>query len=233
LTAVWQSASYALIAIAVLGAAPVSADGQTISFSSGSARLTSAIRSLAEIQQAGVVRQRWDLSCGSAALSTVLTYQHGDPTPETAIIVAILRRADPIRVKARGGFSLLDLKRFVETRGYDGKGYAGLNVAELASLGVPAIIPIRFNGYDHFVVFRDVVGEHVFLADPAYGNVTLPGHRFRALWKNGIAFIVLRHNVAASRGDLAVRREDLLIPDETVIGRMVRGAPASLRQGGF
>ncbi len=70
------------------------------------------IRSLKEIRDEGVVKQRWDVSCGAAALSTLLTYDFKDNTPETSIVVWILHRVDAGRVRARGGFSLLDLKHF-------------------------------------------------------------------------------------------------------------------------
>src|SRR5674476_804769 len=81
------------------------------------------IRTLKEIRGEGVVRQRWDMSCGAAALSTVLTYDFNDNTPETAIVVWILHRTDPVRVRARGGFSLLDLKHFAQARGYHAEGF--------------------------------------------------------------------------------------------------------------
>jgi hypothetical protein len=81
------------------------------------------IRTLKEIRDEGVVRQRWDVSCGAAALSTVLTDDFKDPTPETAIVVWILHRVDAGRVRSRGGFSLLDLKHFAEARGYHAEGF--------------------------------------------------------------------------------------------------------------
>jgi hypothetical protein len=50
------------------------------------------VRTLKDIRGEGVTRQRWDMSCGAAALSTVLTYDFKDPTPETAIVVWLLHR---------------------------------------------------------------------------------------------------------------------------------------------
>src|SRR3981081_4192092 len=91
------------------------------------------IRSLKEIRGEGVVRQRWDMSCGAAALSTLLTYDFKDNTPETAIVVWILHRVDADQVRARGGFSLLDLKHFSEARGYDAEGFSGVSMEELAT----------------------------------------------------------------------------------------------------
>ena len=35
------------------------------------------VRSLLEIRRSGVVVQKFDISCGAAALATILRYQHG------------------------------------------------------------------------------------------------------------------------------------------------------------
>ncbi len=83
------------------------------------------------------------MSCGAAALSTLLTYEFKDNTPETAIVVWILHRVDPVKVRARGGFSLLDLKRFAQARGYHAEGYAGMSIEELVSQKSAVIVPIR------------------------------------------------------------------------------------------
>src|SRR5205823_3175210 len=41
-----------------------------------------AVRSLLAMRQEKVVVQKWDLSCGAAALATLLTYQHSErPRP--------------------------------------------------------------------------------------------------------------------------------------------------------
>jgi predicted double-glycine peptidase len=147
------------------------------------------VRSLQELREANVVRQHWDLSCGAAALSTILTYHLGDPVTEAEIIESILRRSDPVRIRARHGFSLLDLKRFANSRGHPADGYGQLDVPHLERLG-PAIVPTRIGGYNHFVVFRGRVGDRVVLADPAFGNRTMTIERFEALWPMRIAFVV-------------------------------------------
>ncbi len=210
-----------LAAFALAGPLPASAGGLPLDL--GGIRATKSVRSFHEIRQAQVVRQRWDLSCGSAALSTLLTHYHGDPTTETEVVVAILHRTDPVRVRARGGFSLLDLKRFVEARGYEGKGYADLGLGDLLEFGVPAIVPVRFKGYDHFVVFRGVMGDRVVLADSAYSNLTMRIGRFLEIWKNGIGFIVLRRDGRPPGIGLVPRSDEFLVPDGGAIGRSVRG----------
>lgn len=148
-------------------------------------------RSLREIREQNVVRQRWDMSCGSAALSTVLTYDLQQPTRESEVVIWLLRRTDPVKIQARGGFSLLDLKRFAISRGNQAEAYAELSLQELADLHQPAIVPIRVKGYDHFIVFRGITGDRVRVADPAFGTMTMTAARFTALWKNGVAFVIL------------------------------------------
>jgi predicted double-glycine peptidase len=148
-----------------------------------------AVRSLQEIRQDGVVRQKWDLSCGSAALSTLLTFDLRDPVTESEIIMYVLRRADPVRIRDRQGFSLLDLKRFVVSRGHVADGYGRLDMPHLLRLA-PAIVPTLIGGENHFVVFRGAQEGRVILADPGFGNRTMTVEQFEALWPRRIAFVV-------------------------------------------
>lgn len=165
---------------------------QAVVISTAGIRMGAHVRSLQAIRQEGVVRQKWDLSCGSAALSTLLTNELRTPTPETAIIVWILHRTDPVKIQSRGGFSLLDLKHFAEAHGFAAEGYADLSLDDLAGMNQPAIVPVRVKGYDHFVLFRGIIQDRVLLADPAFGNLTEPKERFAKSWKNGLAFFVSR-----------------------------------------
>jgi uncharacterized protein len=186
----------------------------------GDVRGHKKIRSLHEIRQANTVRQKWDYSCGSAALATILTHHYCDKTSEAVIITSILRIANPVKIKARGGFSLLDLKRFVESRGYEGKGYGGLTIEELTSFDLPAIVPIQTRGYDHFVVFRGIRGDRVVLSDPAFGTITMKVARFLDIWKGGVGFIVLRPGSEPFSGGLEPKAEEILIPDGGGINRV-------------
>ena len=149
------------------------------------------VRSLLEMRQQGVVVQQWDTSCGAAALATVLTYSFKDAVSEKAVAQAMLRRTDPLRVKVRGGFSLLDMKRFAESRGYDAAGFRNVNLEELLAMESP-IVPIDEYGDPHFVVVRGLRAGKLDIADPGFGNRRMTVDRFRAAWKDGIAFIVTR-----------------------------------------
>jgi hypothetical protein len=176
------------------------------------------ILTMKEIRDEGVVRQRWDISCGAAALSTLLTYDFKDNTPETDIVVWMLHRTSAARVRARHGFSLLDMKHFAQARGYTAEGFSDMSMKELASQRSAVIVPIKSKGLDHFVVVKGIVDGRVYLADPGFGNDTMRVDRFQRVWKNGIVFIIhppdQRMQVAKEIGSSA-----RLLPDETLITR--------------
>lgn len=178
------------------------------------------IRSLQEIRNEGVIKQRWDVSCGAAALSTVLTYDFKDSTPETAIVVWILHRVDAKRVRAHGGFSLLDLKHFAEARGYHAEGFSGMSIEDLALQKSSVIVPIRVKGFDHFIVVKGITSDRVIIADPGFGNMTVRIDRFQRLWNSGIVFVVHPPDdrMMTKKNITMVSR---LVPDETVISREI------------
>jgi hypothetical protein len=62
-------------------------------------------------------------------------------------VVWILHRLDAGQVRARGGFSLLDLKHFSEARGYHAEGFSGVSMEELAAQKTSVITPIRAKGF--------------------------------------------------------------------------------------
>ena len=143
------------------------------------------VKSLLEMRRDNVVIQEWDLSCGAAALATILKYQYGDPASEKDIARVLISRKEyienPELVKIRQGFSLLDLKRYVDSHGYRGTGYGKLTFADLVEMA-PIMTPVNFLGYNHFVVFRGVMRDRVLLADPAWGNRTMLRDDFERAW---------------------------------------------------
>jgi predicted double-glycine peptidase len=150
----------------------------------------------------------------------VLNIQHGDPVTEKEVARGLIKRQEyidqPELVRIREGFSLLDLKRYVDQRGYDGIGYGKLEVENLTELA-PILVPINTIGYNHFVIFRGIAGDRVLLADPAWGNRTMTVERFERSWIDygtigRVGFVVARTDgpVPAPAGDLAPRLEDFL-----------------------
>ena len=187
------------------------------------------VKSLLELRQENVVVQKWDLSCGAAALATILNYQFGDRVTEREITAYLIRRPEylsaPEIVRVRQGFSMLDLKRYVESRGYKGNGYGKLTLDDLVELA-PILVPVNFNGANHFVVFRGVEGDRVFLADPAFGNRTMPLERFEEAWIDSpvfgrVGFVVTRPGAIPSRNRLAPNRDDAVSPTPDMLRRIL------------
>jgi len=198
------------VTLALLGAS--AAAGGEIKSPRGS----KLVLSLQEIRSVGVVRQKWDISCGAAALATLMTYQHDDSVSEIEIAKTMLRKTDPLRVKVRQGFSLLDLKRFVDDRGYEGSGYVELTLKDLVDMA-PLIIPIEVSRYPHFVVFRGIENDRVVLADPAFGNRTMKLPAFLDLWTESIGFVVERRDSRPPPNRLNPKPSDLVIPPSAAV----------------
>ena len=179
------------------------------------------VRSLLEIRQDHVVVQKWDTSCGAAALATLLQYQHGVHDSEKKIAEAMLRVTDPLKVKVRGGFSLLDLKRYADARGLEGVGYMNLDLDDLIGMA-PAVVPIVTRGYPHFVIVRGRIDEKVLIADPAFGNRTMDVDAFERAWQGNIGFIVRRWDGVAPPNELTQRPTDMLRPPDAVVRSALR-----------
>lgn len=183
-------------------------------------RARKPVKSLIEIRHEKVVLQKWDLSCGAAALATILTYQHNDPVPEKRIIERMLGKTDPDKVRSQFGFSLLDMKRYAESRGYEASGYGEMTLEDLIGLG-PAIVPVVIRGYSHFVIFRGVRGDRVLLADPAYGNRIMTRAQFADIWQGGLGFVVVRNHGRKPPDQLAARVRDFLVAGGSTLRRAV------------
>lgn len=148
-----------------------------------------AVASMREQRFENIVRQQTDYSCGAAALATILRYGYHLQVDEPTVIQGMMRIANEDIVKQRG-FSLLDIKHFVESLGMRGRGYR-VDESRLRSLRVPGIVLMDVGGYRHFVVLKQVVDERVEVADPILGNRSLPIEEFVASWPSRAVFIVI------------------------------------------
>jgi predicted double-glycine peptidase len=197
-----------------------------MSVATAAAGQAKAVRSLLELRNEGLVRQQWDLSCGAAAVATLMTYQLGDPVSERQAALGMLRASDARLVRARLGFSLLDLKRFAASRGFAAAGYAGLTLDDLLAMA-PAVAPIRVRGFGHFVVVRGRRGDRLLLGDPAFGNRTMPVDDFLKVWTSRVGFVVYRPDDPHPANRIGAPAELFMAPAEGVL----RQAAAHRRVG--
>lgn len=209
-------AASALACCGIVAAAVPAADAAD--FRINGQRFTKSVVSLQEIRQNQVVRQNWDFTCGAAALATILRYQHGLEVEEREIVETLVPVSGrSLNTILRDGFSLLDLKRYAVARGLDAKGYAELTLEDLKEFNMPAIVPVFLFGFNHFVIFRDVKGDRVFVADPAVGNAVIRRDKFLDAWQDGIGFFILDGSSdpdSTDRHELELERVELLFPDK-------------------
>ena len=66
---------------------------------------------MSQLQFRNVIRQAYDYSCGSAALTTLLDYYLGRNLEERQVMEGLLRYGEADKIVQRRGFSLLDMKR--------------------------------------------------------------------------------------------------------------------------
>lgn len=147
------------------------------------------VESMQEQRYRNLVRQQTDYSCGAASLATILRYGYGLQVDEATVIEGMLRVADP-EVAAERGFSLLDIKNYVESLGMRGRGYR-INEQRLRALRVPALALMDVAGFRHFVVLKQVHGDTVEVADPILGNRSLSVEKFMEAWPSQAVFVVI------------------------------------------
>lgn len=158
--------------------------------SMGSGDVIMPITSIRQSRLEGTLLQQYDFSCGSAALATLLTYHYGLAVSESTVFDAMYRQGDQQKIQ-REGFSLLDMKRFLKSRGFEADGFEQ-PLDKLLEARVPAIVLINENGYHHFVVVKGLRGNRVLIGDPANGTRAVPRAAFEASWQGRLLFVI--HN---------------------------------------
>lgn len=154
----------------------------------GNSHINKPVTSMREGKFKNLVEQRYDFSCGAAAVATILRYGYGQNVTELDVLEGMMTISDEQKVKDKG-FSLLDIRNYVETLGLRGRGYE-ITASALYELRIPTIALVNIRGYQHFVIIRRVAGETVYVGDPALGNITMPMSEFLGSW-NGTVFAVV------------------------------------------
>lgn len=165
---------------------PAQAGTMTVLGSSGGS-FSVKVTSIKEKRFHSTIKQQYDFSCGSAALATLLTYHYQYPVSEQEVFKAMYNIGDQNKIRTHG-FSLLDIKNYLDAHGYSAAGYHA-SLDKLAAVGVPAIVLLNIKGYKHFVVIKGVTKKDVLVGDPAAGTRTVPRAEFESSW-NGLLFLV-------------------------------------------
>lgn len=158
-----------------------------------------------------MVPQQTDFSCGAAALATILNYAYGYDFTEADVIAGMLKVSNPELVQNKG-FSLLDIKHYVETLGLRGRGYT-VNPEILDRIKIPTIVLLDIRGYKHFVVLKKTTPDKVYIADPALGNRVMDRQDFEDGW-NKVTFAVIGNDF--DRNTILLRPKQPLTARNTV-----------------
>jgi predicted double-glycine peptidase len=152
-------------------------------------RMDVKVEPLVEQKYRNIVRQAYDYSCGSAALTTILNFYLGRTLSERQVMEGLLHYGESERIVQRRAFSMLDMKRLVTALGYPSGGFRA-SIDDLKDLDHPAIVPIHHAGFKHFVVLRTIRDGRAYLADPSVGNISFTLAQFEEKWDDNVLFIV-------------------------------------------
>ncbi len=179
---IWGSLALALV-LAACGSRTITTSGRAMILPAG--EVAPPVHSVLERRFETVVRQRYDFSCGSAALATLMRFHYNKPTSEEFVFLGMWQTGDQARIR-KLGFSLLDMKRFLASHGIAADGFE-VTLDDIAQTRIPGIALITTQGYKHFVVVKGVEGDRVLVGDPARGLRLLTANAFKREW-NGILF---------------------------------------------
>jgi predicted double-glycine peptidase len=178
-----------LLALACCAAGPAAAQRAHLP-AMGSGDVIMPVTSMRQARLAGTLLQKYDFSCGSAAVATLLTHHYGYPVTEQVVFEQMYMRGNRQKIH-REGFSLLDMKNFLAAHGFQADGFEQ-PLDKLNEARVPAIVLINENGYHHFVVIKGVQRDRVLIGDPAQGTRAMRREAFESIWKNRLLFVI--HN---------------------------------------
>jgi uncharacterized protein len=153
----------------------------------GGAAMSLKVESFQEQKYRNTIAQEHDFSCGSAALASLLSYNYSRPVSETDVFKDMIVNGDK-KIISESGFSLLDIKRYLQRHGLDSNGFRA-PLTKLEEVRLPAIVLLNVRGYRHFVVLEGIENGRVLLSDPANGMRSEPIGVFEAEW-SGIFFLI-------------------------------------------
>lgn len=196
------------------------------------------VTNIESIQERGfsrTVHQQYDFSCGSAAVATLLTYQYHTPISEHDVFMSMWDQGDQEKIRS-DGFSLLDIKRYLDAQGYESNGYE-VPLEKLIENSIPAIMLISDHGYNHFVVLKGVDKDRVLLGDPSTGARVMSLERFKKILVTPIIFVITSHREQAVFNGRADWKTKPLAPIGTALSaaRLTQETifPGLLKPGAF
>ncbi|WP_150728438.1 C39 family peptidase, partial [Pseudomonas fluorescens] len=142
----------ATLTLLMLLTGPTWAGTMAISAMPGGAVIYKKVERIRERRLANLVEHKTDFSCGAAALATILRQGYWLDVDEDHVIKGMLVNADQDLVRTQG-FSMLDMKRYLESIGMRARGYK-IGPETLVTVKIPVVVLLEIRGYKHFVVLQ-------------------------------------------------------------------------------
>lgn len=146
-----------------------------------------------------------DFSCASSSISTVLKRKFGIKISELEVMSGLLNNGEKDIIAERHGFSLLDMKLYVDNLGYQGNGFM-LDRKDFIQIfkgsdqvtKFPIIIPLNYTGIRRFAVLSGGNTVYALIDDPAYGRYKIKHADFFGILDEEIIFTIKKSPVPAS-----------------------------------
>jgi uncharacterized protein len=183
----------AMCALLLLSCSPA----MPLELSVAGARFQLPVGSLQSARFSQTLRQKYDFSCGSAALATLLSYHYDFPVSEQQVFSHMYQHGDQATIR-RAGFSLLDMQRFLASHGFKADGFQ-LPLTRLQQAKLPALVLIAEKGYHHFVVVKGLADGRVLIGDPSRGTRALSIAEFNSIWVGQLLFVIHGYRTKAVR----------------------------------
>ncbi|NJO23737.1 MAG: hypothetical protein HC868_13445 [Sphingomonadales bacterium] len=116
---------------------------------------------------------------------------YGETLDEKGTIEAIFKFGDKAKIE-KDGFSMLELKRFGDSKGYVVQGFKITKPEAITEIKIPFLTLINTRGYNHFVIVKGVKDGVVYIADPAFGNRSRTWAEFKEEWSTVILVYLSR-----------------------------------------
>lgn len=145
------------------------------------------INSWIEIKNKNLTRQKYDYSCGSASLSTILKYYYNLDIGEKDILNSILEAKGINKKKLEEleeedfSLSFLDLANYSNQKGFKAIGLA-LDFESLSKLKAPVILYVKIRKNEHFTIYKNIDEHYAYLADPSFGNIKVSIEKFKEMF---------------------------------------------------
>ncbi|MEA3314932.1 MAG: C39 family peptidase, partial [Campylobacterota bacterium] len=149
--------------------------------------ISKPIKSWIEFKNENLTRQKYDYSCGSASLSTILKYYYDLDIGEKEILDTVLKsKGYDISKKEKledgdTSLSFLDLANYSNDKGFKAIGLA-LDLDELSKLKAPVILFVKIRKSEHFTIYKNMDKNYVYLADPSFGNIKVKVSKFKEMF---------------------------------------------------